>query len=378
MEKELILLFQTVEKAAVAAENDAVEGLSPEEDRCIDILKQLQKCPVNYDVLVSTQVGKRLRHLTKHPRKKIQALASQLIETWKNIVVEETLKKNRMGSLDNKVDYFNTQPVSAGTSKGIKVENVETLKIEKNDSSAALRSGNLVKYDNNSDEDRIEIYDDVRIQGTASGKREAVVTLASKGKQNVDVIKSTQSMSTAPKLSTLIRCNDPVRDKIRELLLQALNKVPDEVEERQRGEVDACDPIRIAVCLESAMFEKWGRSTGAQKVKYRSIIFNIGDSSNPDFRRKVLLGHVKPEKVLEMKPEEMASHERQLQNKQIKDKALFECERGKQPEATTNSFKCGRCGKRKCTYYQLQTRSADEPMTTFVTCVNCNKRWKFS
>jgi transcription elongation factor S-II len=30
-----------------------------------------------------------------------------------------------------------------------------------------------------------------------------------------------------------------------------------------------------------------------------------------------------------------------------------------------------------CTYYQLQTRSADEPMTTFVTCVNCDNRWKF-
>lgn len=304
-------------------------------------------------------------------------MASQLIETWKNIVVEETLRKNRMGSLDNRVD-FNSQPASAGTSEGIKVESVETLKIEKIDSSAALRSENFVKYENNSDEDRIEIYDDVGIQGTASGQREAVVTLANKGKQNVDVIKSTQSMSTTPKLSTLIRCNDPVRDKIRELLLQALNKVSDEVEEHQRGEVDACDPIRVAVCLESAMFEKWGRSTGAQKVKYRSIIFNIGDSSNPDFRRKVLFGHVKPEKVLEMKPEEMASHERQRQNKQIKDKALFECERGKQAEATTNSFKCGRCGKRKCTYYQLQTRSADEPMTTFVTCVNCNKRWKFS
>ena len=30
----------------------------------------------------------------------------------------------------------------------------------------------------------------------------------------------------------------------------------------------------------------------------------------------------------------------------------------------------------KCTYYQLQTRSADEPMTTFVTCINCGNRWK--
>ena len=30
----------------------------------------------------------------------------------------------------------------------------------------------------------------------------------------------------------------------------------------------------------------------------------------------------------------------------------------------------------QCSYYQLQTRSADEPMTTFVTCINCGARWK--
>lgn len=39
---------------------------------------------------------------------------------------------------------------------------------------------------------------------------------------------------------------------------------------------------------------------------------------------------------------------------------------------------CSSCKKKtKCDYYQLQTRSADEPMTTFVTCLECDKRWKF-
>jgi DNA-directed RNA polymerase subunit M/transcription elongation factor TFIIS len=39
---------------------------------------------------------------------------------------------------------------------------------------------------------------------------------------------------------------------------------------------------------------------------------------------------------------------------------------------------CSRCKKKtKCDYYQLQTRSADEPMTTFVTCLECDRRWKF-
>ena len=44
--------------------------------------------------------------------------------------------------------------------------------------------------------------------------------------------------------------------------------------------------------------------------------------------------------------------------------------------ASTDEFKCFKCHKRVCTYYELQTRSADEPMTTFVTCLNCGNRWK--
>jgi transcription elongation factor S-II len=39
-------------------------------------------------------------------------------------------------------------------------------------------------------------------------------------------------------------------------------------------------------------------------------------------------------------------------------------------------FKCGRCKSIKTTYFQMQTRSADEPMTVFVSCLNCGKNWK--
>lgn len=39
-------------------------------------------------------------------------------------------------------------------------------------------------------------------------------------------------------------------------------------------------------------------------------------------------------------------------------------------------FKCGKCKSTKTTYYQMQTRSADEPMTTYVTCRNCGSKWK--
>jgi len=45
-------------------------------------------------------------------------------------------------------------------------------------------------------------------------------------------------------------------------------------------------------------------------------------------------------------------------------------------EASTDTFTCRKCKSKKCTYTQAQTRSADEPMTTFVSCINCGNRWK--
>jgi transcription elongation factor S-II len=45
--------------------------------------------------------------------------------------------------------------------------------------------------------------------------------------------------------------------------------------------------------------------------------------------------------------------------------------------ATVDIFKCRKCGEMKCTTYQLQTASADEPMTTFVNCKVCGFAWKF-
>jgi transcription elongation factor S-II len=45
-------------------------------------------------------------------------------------------------------------------------------------------------------------------------------------------------------------------------------------------------------------------------------------------------------------------------------------------QASTDMFTCKKCKSKKCTYYELQTRSADEPATIFVTCLDCGKHWK--
>lgn len=55
----------------------------------------------------------------------------------------------------------------------------------------------------------------------------------------------------------------------------------------------------------------------------------------------------------------------------------IEKQKAKLDEEYEGIFKCRKCNSKKTTYYQLQTRSADEPMTTYVTCMDCDNHWKF-
>jgi DNA-directed RNA polymerase subunit M/transcription elongation factor TFIIS len=49
---------------------------------------------------------------------------------------------------------------------------------------------------------------------------------------------------------------------------------------------------------------------------------------------------------------------------------------GSRVKANTTALACGRCKSKECYFYELQTRSADEPMTVFVTCLDCGHRWR--
>ncbi|KAF7830852.1 transcription elongation factor TFIIS [Senna tora] len=344
MEKELIELYEAVKKSADAA--SSVDD-KPEETRCIEALQQLKKFPVNYQILVSTQVGKHLKLLTKHPRRKIRAFASDLIEIWKEIIMKEVYN-NKNGKPDN------GETATAGKlqkSTSVKLEKVvvkaETTKVEK-----TVRNCTSISEDSKK-----------LVQKTDSASKD--------NKQASGVKKTAPSPTAPPKLKTMLKSNDSTRDKIREILLEALSKVSEEADEEIIDRVHTSDPIRVAVTVESVLFQKWGSSVGTQKAKYRSLMFNLKDKNNPDFRRKVLLGEIEAEKLINMNAVEMASDQRKKEVDEMKKKALFECERSERPKATTDQFKCGKCGERQCTYSQMQTRSADEPMTTFVACTFC-------
>jgi transcription elongation factor S-II len=89
---------------------------------------------------------------------------------------------------------------------------------------------------------------------------------------------------------------------------------------------------------------------------------------------KIKEGKIEPYDISFMQPYELFPDRWKtiLDKKQKRDELKYE----KRSEIATNLYRCGNCGKRECTFYQLQTRSSDEPMTTFVTCLNCDKRWK--
>jgi len=165
-------------------------------------------------------------------------------------------------------------------------------------------------------------------------------------------------------------CGDAKRDKLRQLLADKLN-IGGAVEG------DKYTASEAAVIMETKLNELFGDKPKELSTKFRAISINLGDFTNPDFRRKILDGSYAPEDVPNMSAENMASNARRNANEKIRADALREAERGKTTAASTDMFQCGKCKQRKCTYYQMQTRSADEPMTTFVTCTNCNNRWKF-
>lgn len=113
------------------------------------------------------------------------------------------------------------------------------------------------------------------------------------------------------------------------------------------------------------------------KGKVRVLANNLKNKSNPGLREGVVSGELSAEKLCKMSVEEMASEESQARDRKLAEEALFKARGATSAQAETDMFKCGKCQKRKCTYFQMQTRSADEPMTTFVTCISCGNHWKF-
>ncbi len=106
--------------------------------------------------------------------------------------------------------------------------------------------------------------------------------------------------------------------------------------------------------------------------RLRSIYVNI---KNPDLIHNIKIGEITPQSIAFMTHQEMnpARWKQLIENKMKRDENKYNTNL----EASTDMFTCKRCKSKRCTYYELQTRSADEPATIFVTCLDCGKNMKY-
>ncbi len=113
--------------------------------------------------------------------------------------------------------------------------------------------------------------------------------------------------------------------------------------------------------------------------KLMSLYNNLDKSSyikNEDFYDQVMDGTINIEKIAFLTPQEInKKHWKKYIDKQSAvDEFLYSRTAG----IRTNEYKCGRCKERNCSYYQMQVRCSDEPMTTFINCLNCGNNWSFN
>jgi len=134
----------------------------------------------------------------------------------------------------------------------------------------------------------------------------------------------------------------------------------------------------VKLAIEKNIKRRWNNTIfrNLYLSKCRSIYSNITDSyiHNVEFKKKILSKEIDAKSIAELSSYDIFPENWKilLDEKMRIDKLKFELK----PEAMTDVFKCRKCNSRSCSYYEVQTRSADEPMTQFIDCLNCGNRWR--
>lgn len=129
----------------------------------------------------------------------------------------------------------------------------------------------------------------------------------------------------------------------------------------------------IRECNFKKLVKKWENPTFTQiYIDRLRMVFN--NLSSPTIVDGLISGDILPQAVAFMTHQEIQPDKwNPLIEKKTKRDAS-KCD--KKVGASTAMFTCSRCKSKNCTYYEMQTRSADEPATIFITCLNCDKHWR--
>lgn len=280
----------------------------------LDLLKELKNIPMTLELLQSTRIGMSVNAIRKQSTDdEVTSLAKSLIKSWKKLLDEPAGEKN-----------------------------LEEKKKE--------RTPPMVSPSEASPEPR----------------EESSCSNSSNRSESVDVAANTL-IATFPRAPTT---SDSVRIKCREMLSNALQTGDDFI-------AIGSDCDELGAQIEECIFVEFKNTDMKYKNRVRSRIANLKDAKNPNLRRNVLCGNVSPDRIAKMTAEEMASDELKEMRKNLTKEAIRDHQVSTSGGTQTDLFTCGKCKKKRCTYTQVQTRSADEPMTTFVFCNECGNRWKF-
>lgn len=128
--------------------------------------------------------------------------------------------------------------------------------------------------------------------------------------------------------------------------------------------------------VEAAAFKHFGGENAEYRAKMRSLFQNLKVKSNRELRRRVMSGEIGAMEFIKMSQDELKSQEHKERDKAYEKENINNAQVAQPEKSISDAFVCGKCGQKKVSYNQAQTRSADEPMTTFCECLACGNRWK--
>lgn len=131
-----------------------------------------------------------------------------------------------------------------------------------------------------------------------------------------------------------------------------------------------------AMEVEAAAYEVYKGETPDYKATMRRLFQNL--KLNRDLSTQVLSGDITCKKLVVMSHDELKSAERRKEDAALDVENMKKAQVPMEQKSISDALRCGRCRMKKVSYSQAQTRSADEPMTTFCECMNCGNRWKVS
>lgn len=284
---------------------------------CIGVLDKLRKLEMTPSILGQTNAGKRLKALSKQKgaSEDVSSLCKKIVGEWKAMVM-----------------LLRTTP--SESERGVTTNLASERKASSN-----LNDGHV---NGATGMTGVTVSEGEGEAPTPTGGK----VCATGGEAEVDNQSGITTATTVPE-----ETGDTLRDKVRTRLFDAL------CISRQEG-VASMDEGPLADAIEKAMFETFDGTSPQYKTKFQQLHFNLKDSKNPDLRRKMVLGEIDPKLLIHMAPEELASDVKREENQRIRDRKLFDAAPSQAKKATTDQFQCGKCRQRKCTYYQMQTRSA--------------------